>query len=67
MECDDAINQMQLTMKDNEKKALGVQKRQAAKSLGELMMPIIHTLGGDCQDFSFEGALPIYMGHKFFV
>ena len=32
VECDDAINQMQLTMKDNEKKALGVRKRQAAKS-----------------------------------
>ena len=31
MECDNAINQMQLSMKDNEKKALGVQKRQAAK------------------------------------
>ncbi len=33
MECDDAINQMQLTMKDNKKKALSVQKRQAAKSI----------------------------------
>jgi hypothetical protein len=32
VESDDAINQMQLTMKDNEKKALGVRKRQAAKS-----------------------------------
>ncbi len=67
MECDDAINQMQLTMKDNEKKALGVQKRQAAKSLGKLMMPIIRILGVDRQDSSFEGALPIYMGHKFIV
>ena len=33
MECDDAINQMQLTMKDNEKKALTVRKRQAVKSI----------------------------------
>jgi hypothetical protein len=32
VESDYAINQMQLTMKDNEKKALGVRKRQAAKS-----------------------------------
>ena len=32
MECDDVINQMQLTMKVNKKKALGVRKRQAAKS-----------------------------------
>ena len=63
MECDDAINQMQL----NEKNALGVQKRQAVKSLDKLMMPIIRTLGGDCQDSSFEGALPIYMGRIFFV
>jgi hypothetical protein len=31
------------------------------------MMPIICTLGGDHQDSSFEGALPIYMGRKFFV
>ena len=34
---------------------------------GKLMMPIISTLGGDCQDSSFEGALPVYMGRKFFV
>jgi hypothetical protein len=33
---------------------------------GKLMMPIIHTLGGDCHDSSFEGALPIYLGRKFF-
>ena len=33
MACDDAIDQMQLTMKDNEKKALSVRKRQAAKSI----------------------------------
>jgi hypothetical protein len=33
MACDDAINQMQLTMKDNEKKASSVRKRQAAKSI----------------------------------
>ena len=33
----------------------------------ELMMPIIRTLGGDRQDSSFECALPIYMGHEFFV
>ena len=32
VECDDAINQMQLTMRENKKKALGVRKRQAAKS-----------------------------------
>ena len=31
------------------------------------MMPIIRTLGGDHQDSSFEGALPVYMGRKFFV
>jgi hypothetical protein len=31
------------------------------------MMPVIHTLGGDCQHSSFEGALPVYMGRKFFV
>ncbi len=34
---------------------------------GKLMMPVIHTLGGDRQDYSFEGALPVYMGRKFFV
>jgi hypothetical protein len=34
---------------------------------GELMMPVIRTLGGDRQDSSFEGALPVYMGRKFFV
>ncbi len=34
---------------------------------GELMMPIIRTLGGDHQDSLFEGALPVYMGRKFFV
>ncbi len=34
---------------------------------GELMMPAIRTLGGDHQDSSFEGALPVYMGRKFFV
>jgi hypothetical protein len=33
MKCDDAINKMQLTMKDNEKKALNVRKRQAVKSI----------------------------------
>ncbi len=33
----------------------------------KLMMPIILTLGGDRQDSSFECALPIYMGHEFFV
>ena len=27
---------------------------------GELMMPVIRTLGGDRQDSSFEGALPVY-------
>ena len=32
VECDDAINQMQLSMRENEKKALGAGKRQAAKS-----------------------------------
>ncbi len=32
MERDDAINQMQLTLKDNDKKALRVRKRQTAKS-----------------------------------
>ena len=32
MECDDAIKQMQLTMKGNKKNAMGVRKRQAAKS-----------------------------------
>jgi hypothetical protein len=32
MECDDAINQMQLTLKDNDKKALRVRKWQTAKS-----------------------------------
>ena len=26
---------------------------------GELMMPVIRTLGGDRQDTSFEGALPV--------
>ena len=31
------------------------------------MMPVIRTLGGDHQDSSFEGALPVYMGRKFFV
>ena len=33
------------------------------------MMPVIRTLGGDRQDssFEFEGALPVYMGRKFFV
>jgi hypothetical protein len=31
---------------------------------GELMMPVIHTLGGEQQDFLFEGALPVYMGRK---
>ncbi len=31
------------------------------------MMPVICTLGGDCQDSSFEGALLVYMGRKFFV
>ena len=35
--------------------------------LCELMMPVIHTLGGDRQDTSFEGALPVYMGRRFFV
>ncbi len=30
-------------------------------------MPAICTLGGDCQDSSFEGALLVYMGRKFFV
>ena len=34
---------------------------------GELMMPVIRTLGGDRQDSLFEGALPVYMGRKFFV
>ena len=34
---------------------------------GELVMPVICTLGGDRQDSSFEGALPVYMGRKFFV
>ena len=34
---------------------------------GELMMPVIRTLGGDQQDSLFEGALPVYMGRKFFV
>jgi hypothetical protein len=34
---------------------------------GKLMMPVIRTLGGDRQDSSFEGALPVYMGRKFFV
>jgi len=34
---------------------------------GELMMPVICTLGGDRQDSSFEGALPVYMGRNFFV
>jgi hypothetical protein len=34
---------------------------------GELMMPVICTLGGDRQYSSFEGALPVYMGRKFFV
>ena len=33
MKCDDAINKMQLNMKDNEKKALNVRKRQAVKSI----------------------------------
>ena len=32
VECDDAINQMQLSMRENEKKAMGVRKSQAAKS-----------------------------------
>ena len=31
------------------------------------MMPVICTLGRDRQDFSFEGALPVYIGHNFFV
>jgi hypothetical protein len=34
---------------------------------GELMMPVIRTLGGDRQDSFFEGALPVYMGCKCFV
>ncbi len=34
---------------------------------GEPMMPVIRPLGGDPQDSSFEGALPVYMGCKFFV
>jgi hypothetical protein len=34
---------------------------------GELMMPVIRTLGGDRQDSSFEGALQVYMGRKFFM
>ena len=34
---------------------------------GELVMTIIRTLGGDHQDSLFEGALPVYMGRKFFV
>ena len=28
---------------------------------GELMMPIVRTLGGDRQDSSFEGTLPVYI------
>ena len=31
------------------------------------MMPVIRSLGGDQQDTSFEGALPVYMGRRFFV
>ena len=31
------------------------------------MMPVIRTLGGNQQDSSFEGALPVYRGRKFFV
>jgi hypothetical protein len=31
------------------------------------MMPVIHTLGGNHQHSSFEGALPVYMGHTFFI
>ena len=34
---------------------------------GELMLPVIRTLGGSCQDAAFEGALPIYIARKHYV
>ena len=35
--------------------------------LGELLMPILRSLGGKRQDGSFEGALPVFMAHHYFV
>ena len=34
---------------------------------GELLMPVVRTLGGARQDLAIEGAPAVYMNHKFYV